>query len=128
MRRPNFESEFKAEYNRLNSLDARHVVARAPKGEAQRWTPAKLNRYGNILPYDRNRVILKDVDVEGVMENCDYINASWMRKVEMKIIQFIIIIGTKYGETFAGDSDKVEKGSILRRKDPPRRHASNSGR
>ena len=87
VRRPSFESEFKAEYNRLNGLDARHIVAGTPKGEAQRWTPAKLNRYGNILPYDRNRVILKDFEGEGVMENCDYINASWMRKVVMKMLQ-----------------------------------------
>ena len=82
MRRPNFDSEFKAEYNRLNGLDSRYIVARASKGEAQRWTPEKLNRYGNILPYDHNRVVLEEVEAEGIVSNCDYINASWMRKVK----------------------------------------------
>ena len=127
MRRPNFESEFKSEYTRLNGLDARHIVAGTPKGEAQKWTPAKLNRYGNILPYDRNRVVLKDADGEGTMENCNYINASWMRKV-MKECKSNIVIDTQYYEQFAGDSGQVEKGSTLRRRDPPKRRASNSGR
>ena len=84
VRRPNFESEFKAEYDRLTGLDNRYIAARAAKGEAQKWTPGKLNRYGNILPYDRNRVVLKENEVEagGIIQNCDYINASWIRKVE----------------------------------------------
>ena len=85
VRRPNFENEFKAEYNRLTGLDNRYIAARAPKGEAQRWTPGKLNRYGNILPYDRNRVMLKEVEAEGIVQNCDYINASWMRKAKTKL-------------------------------------------
>ena len=85
VRRPNFENEFKAEYNRLTGLDNRYIAARASKGEAQRWTPGKLNRYGNILPYDRNRVVLKEVEAEGIVQNCDYINASWMRKAKTKL-------------------------------------------
>jgi protein tyrosine phosphatase len=32
-------------------------------------------RYGNIIPYDRNRVILS----KPIM-NCNYVNASWIRK------------------------------------------------
>ena len=33
-----------------------------------------MNRYGNILPYDRKRVVLKNKVGE-----CDYVNASWIR-------------------------------------------------
>ncbi len=36
---------------------------------------ANLNRYGNILPYDRRRVVLS----RKVGGDCDYVNASWIR-------------------------------------------------
>ncbi len=36
---------------------------------------AHLNRYGNILPYDKRRVVLR----RQVGGNCDYVNASWVR-------------------------------------------------
>ena len=31
-------------------------------------------RYSNILPYDRNRVVLRTP-----VQSCDYVNASWIR-------------------------------------------------
>jgi len=34
-----------------------------------------MNRYGNIVPYDRNRVALSDK-----VSGCDYVNASWISK------------------------------------------------
>lgn len=36
-----------------------------------------MNRYGNIIPYDNNRVVLSKP-----VNDCDYINASWVRGFE----------------------------------------------
>ena len=36
-------------------------------------------RYGNILPYDDSRVILKNPIME-----CTYINASWLKNIDEK--------------------------------------------
>ncbi len=75
----------KEEYEHLNHLDNQHNVMVQSKTEAQKWRGGgddKLNRYGNILPYDKTRVVLRDNVTAGATTssgNCDYINASWIK-------------------------------------------------
>jgi protein tyrosine phosphatase len=100
---PGFESN--TEYAQLNALDNRHVAIGRSKAEAVAWNRERLNRwthttqfvvyiclyntlfhdgvrYISILPYDTTRVVIQgsaEHDVNGI-SNCDYINASWIRK------------------------------------------------
>jgi len=38
-----------------------------------------LCRHSNIVPYDHNRVVLKNP-----VSNCDYVNASWIKNDKLK--------------------------------------------
>ncbi len=68
------------EYAALTDLDHRRHVAVFTVDVGRRYsaktsTPkGGMNRYSNILPYDRNRVVLRSP-----VHGCDYINASWIR-------------------------------------------------
>ncbi len=58
----------------LCELDRRRNVDVLSVDVGRRHTARGMNRYSNILPYDRNRVVLRRP-----VDDCDYVNASWIR-------------------------------------------------
>ena len=67
------------EYSKIDDLDNRFIIMCQSKEVAKSWSDrtqscGNMNRYGNILPYDATRVVLKEP-----INDCDYINASWIR-------------------------------------------------
>lgn len=65
---------FWEEFETLQQMEAKHIF---PRTEGQRPENKSKNRYKNILPFDRTRVKLKDVDRSVV--GSDYINASYIK-------------------------------------------------
>lgn len=80
---PGFAAAAAEEYRRIEDLDQRFVAINQSQDVARSWLDksnrsGNMNRYGNILPYDRKRVVLR-AKVGG---DCDYVNASWIRGFE----------------------------------------------
>nr|BAJ52648.1 protein tyrosine phosphatase type N6 [Monosiga ovata] len=67
-------SGFLEEFEKLQNMEQDLAKASSARKEGERPENKAKNRYKNILPYDRTRVVLKDVP-PGVV-GADYINAS----------------------------------------------------
>lgn len=64
---------FWEEFEALQAMEAKHIF---PRTEGQRPENKTKNRYKNILPFDKSRVVLKDVPRE---TGADYVNASYIK-------------------------------------------------
>ena len=72
---PDFKAEVQKEYQKLQDQDRIQNILVKSCSAGKLGSKLELNRYGNILPYDDTRVVLRKSREVG----SDYINASWIR-------------------------------------------------